>query len=126
MGAFVLEIIYWEAYGFRFNRILELIRIPYVSVVCYFTARALKNGKVNIDPSIIEAGDATRLFMTMAVFLAVWFVANFSVITVVVYFGSGLMHSAVNIATYYMGQMTDFYDLPLEETDIRRFPKRHK
>jgi hypothetical protein len=126
----VMEIIKWDELSagievdpeatnpYIYFRVIEGIKMPYTITVCLFTARALKNGKATIDPKIIATEDLVRVLYVMAGFLAFCYCFLTlgligSQYTTLIYYASGLQFGVYNIMTYYMGQMNDFYDVPI-------------
>lgn len=108
------ELVTYEETHFFWFRIVNMQNVPYTGITCYYTYRALSNGKLKISPKIIEHEDVTRCFQVLWIFLLVAFFANLTGITLTIYIGGGLCFGCVNIATYYMGLMDDYYDSPFE------------
>merc|ERR1719188_511001 len=99
-----------------------MLNNPYTMVTCFVMWRALKNKKAKIDPGVIEHDYLTRLFLVLWISLFVITLSTLVGVTLFIYAGGGLTFGAVNIATYYMGQMTDFYDKPIGGEGTRLLP----
>jgi len=111
--AMFMELVTYEETKFFWFRVVNMQNTPYTGITCYYTYRALVNGKLKISPSIIKHEDCISCFKVMWIFLLVSTVSNFAFgITLTLYVGSGLTFGCVNIATYYMGHFDDYYENP--------------
>jgi hypothetical protein len=116
--ALYMEFTTYDETHFLYFRLVNMQNTPYTMITCLFTARALKSGKLKIDPKIIAHEDVLSVFSVMWKFLLVAFLSNLSGITLFIYVGGGLTFGCVNVATYYMGQMDDYYDYGGETTPL--------
>jgi len=107
--AMIMELLTYQSTHFFWFRIINMQNTPYTGITVYFTYRALKSKKINIDSSIIKHEDVTRLFLVLSFFELFWFLTNVSGVTLFIYIGGGLTFGVVNVATFYMGLFDDYY-----------------
>ena len=120
--AMIMELKTFDETHFLYFRMVNMLNNPYTLVTCFVMWRALKNKKAKIDSDIIKHDDLTRLFLVLWIAEFVITVSSLVNVTLFIYAGGGLTFGAVNIATYYMGQMTDFYDKPIGGEGTRLLP----
>ena len=114
--ALYMELTTYEETHFFWFRVVNMQNTPYTLITCLFTARALKSGKIKVDPKVIATENAIAVFDTIWKFLLVMYLLNMTGITLFIYVGGGLTFGCVNAATFYMGQFDDYYDSPLGES----------
>lgn len=108
--ALYMELKTYDETHFFWFRVINMQNTPYTGITVYFTYRALKSGKVTINPNIISHDAVTNLFFVLTCFQLFWFLTNVSGVTLYIYIGGGLTFGVINVATYFMGQFDEFYD----------------
>jgi len=117
--AMYMELKTYDETHFHYFRLINMQNTPYTGIVCFFTARALKNKKITIDPTIISQEAVTRVFNIMWMFALTALILISTNMTLVIYVGGGLIFGCVNIATFYMGQFDDYYPFSEKSQPVR-------
>lgn len=110
----IIELRNFDKYGFTPFRIMDMQYAPFCSICCFYTSRALSNGTVKIDSSVISKEAAIGTFKVMSYFLITfWLIGMVTSIAIFTYINGGLTIGCVTVATYYMDKMTGLYDKPV-------------